>query len=145
MMRPNHRWRGRAARVLRVQLAVLGWRTPGRQKRLMGQARTRWREALGLWCWSGGDFFDADGIGPLGDERVTIFHRQSCILNKHLRALATTPDEIVEEVLPADAVRAGWGIYSCFAAFNEAGQIVHSILPFRSYSMQDGWADYQPL
>jgi hypothetical protein len=27
-----------------------------------------------------------------------------------LRAFAATPGEIVEEVFPADAVRAGWGI-----------------------------------
>ena len=31
-------------------------------------------------------------------------------------------------MLPADAVRAGWGIDSCLATFDEAGQIVHSIL-----------------
>ena len=23
--------------------------------------------ALGFWCCGGGDFFDADGVGPLGD------------------------------------------------------------------------------
>jgi hypothetical protein len=41
---------------------------------------------------------------------VSFFHRHPGILHKHLRAFAATPSEIVEEVLPADAVRAGWGI-----------------------------------
>ena len=131
MMRPSHRWRGRAARVLRVELAVLGWRTPGRQKRLMGQARTRWREALRLWCWGGGDFFDADGIGPFGDVGVSFFHCHARILHEHLWAFAASPGEVVEEVLPADAVCAGWGIDSCLAAFDEAGQIVHLHPPFQ--------------
>jgi hypothetical protein len=75
---------------------------------------------LGL---SGGDCFDADGVGPLGDVGVSFFHRHACILHKHLRAFAATPGEIAEEVLPADAVRAGWGIDSRLAAFNPAGQI----------------------
>ena len=33
-------------------------------------------------------------------------------------------------MLPADTVRAGWDINSCLAAFDQAGQIVHSILRF---------------
>ena len=98
---------------------------------------------LGLWRCGGGDFFDADGVGPLGDEGVSFFHRHPGILHEHLRAFAATPGKIVEEVLPADAVRAGWGIDSCLAAFDEAGQIVHRVLRLVGLSMQDGWADYQ--
>ena len=73
---------------------------------------------LGLWRRGGGDFFDADGVGPFGNEGVTFFHRHSGILHEHLRAFAAAPDEIVEEVLPADAVRAGWGIDFGLAAFD---------------------------
>jgi hypothetical protein len=47
-----------------------------------------------------------------------------------LRAFAATPGEIAEEVLPADAVGAGLVIDSRLAAFDQAGQIVHSILRF---------------
>ena len=97
----------------------------------------------GLLSGGGGGFFYADGVGPLGDEGVSFFHRHPGILHKHLRAFAATPGEIAEEVLPADAVRAGWGIDSCLAAFDHAGQIVHSILRFRGHSMPDAWADYQ--
>ena len=46
----------------------------------------RWRGALGFWCCGGWDFFDADGVGPLGDEGVSCFHRHPCILHEHLRA-----------------------------------------------------------
>jgi hypothetical protein len=67
-----------------------------------------WRGALGFWRCGGWDFFDADGVGPFGDEGITFFHRHSGILRKHLWVFAATPGEIVEEVLPADAVRAGW-------------------------------------
>ncbi len=80
---------------------------------------------LGFWRCGGGDFFDADGVGPLGDEGVSFFHRHPCILHKHLRAFAATPGEIVEEVFSADAVRAGRGIASRLATFDHAGQIVH--------------------
>ena len=104
-----------------------------------------WREALGFWRCSGGDFFYSDGIGPLGDVGVSFFHRHSCILQKHLWAFAAAPGEIVEEVLPADAVCAGRGIHSCLAAFDEAGQIVHCIPRFRDHSMQDGRADFQSV
>ena len=85
------------------------------------------RGALGFWCCGGWDFFDADGVGPLGDVGVSFFHLHSCILHKHLRTFAATPGEIAEEVLSADAVRAGWGIDSCLAAFDQTGQIVHFI------------------
>ena len=88
-------------------------------------------------------FFDSDGVGPFGDEGVSFFHRHPGILHKHLRAFAATPGEIVEEVLPADAVRACWGIHSRLAAFDEAGQIVHCIPRFRDPSMQDGRTDFQ--
>ena len=108
----------------------------------MGAVR-RLRLMLGFWCCGDWDFFDSDGVGPLGDVGVSFFHRHSCILQKHLRAFAATPGEIVEEVLSADAVCAGWGIYSCLAAFDEAGQIVHGIPRIRGHSMQDGRADFQ--
>lgn len=98
---------------------------------------------LGLRSTLGRGFFDSDGVGPLGDVGVSFFHRHSGILHKHLRAFAATPGEIVEEVLPADAVCAGWGIHSCLAAFDEAGQIVHYIPRFRDPSMQDGRTDFQ--
>ncbi len=98
---------------------------------------------LGFWRCGGGDFFDADGVGPFGYEGISFFHRHPGIFHKHLRAFAATPGEIAEEVLAADTVRAGWGIDSCLAAFDEAGQIVHSILRIREHSMPDGWADYQ--
>ena len=101
------------------------------------------RGALGFWRCGGGDFFDADGVGPLGDEGVSFFHRHPGILHKHLRAFAATPGEIAEEVLPADAVGAGRGIDSCLAAFDHASQIVHRVLRLVRPSMQDGWADYQ--
>jgi hypothetical protein len=84
--------------------------------------------ALGFWRSGGWGFFDADGVGPLGDEGVSFFHRHPGILHKHLRAFSATPGEIVEEVLPADAVRAGWGIDSRLATFDHAGQIVHRVL-----------------
>ena len=87
----------------------------------------RW---LGFWCCGSGDFFDADGVGPFGDEGVSFFHRHPGILQKHLRAFAAAPGEIAEEVLPADTMRAGWGIDFRLAAIDEAGQIVHSILRF---------------
>jgi len=98
---------------------------------------------LGFWCWGGGGFFNTDGVGPFGDEGVSFFHRHPGILHEHLWASAATPGEIVEEVLPTDAVCAGWGIDFRLAAFNETGQIVHSILRFRIHSMQDGGAEYQ--
>jgi len=88
----------------------------------------RWGVALGLWRCAGWDFFDSDGVGPLGDEGVSFFHRHPGILHKHLWAFSATPGEIVEEVLPADAVRAGWGIDSPLATFDHAGQIVHRVL-----------------
>jgi hypothetical protein len=49
---------------------------------------------------------------------VSFFHRHPGILHEHLRTFAATPGEIVEEVLTADAVRAGWGIDSCLAAID---------------------------
>lgn len=100
--------------------------------------------ALGFRCGGGGGFFDSDGAGPFGYEGVTFFHCHPCILHEHLRAFAAAPGEIGEEVFTADTVRAGWGIDSCLAAFDHAGQVVHSILRFRVHSMQDGRADYQP-
>ena len=101
------------------------------------------RGMLGHWRWGGGGFFDADGIGPFGDVGVSFFHCHACILHEHLWAFAASPGEVVEEVLPADAVCTGWGIDSCLAAFDEAGQIVHCIPRFRDPSMQDGRADFQ--
>ena len=83
---------------------------------------------LGFWRCGGGGFFYADGVGPFGDEGVTFFHRHPGILHEHLRAFAATPGEIVEEVLSADAVRAGRGIDSGLATFDHAGQIVHRVL-----------------
>ena len=77
--------------------------------------------ALRLWCWRGGGFLDADGAGPFSDEGVTFFHRRPGILHEHLRAFAAAPSEVSEEVLTADAVRAGWGIDSGLAAFDYAG------------------------
>jgi hypothetical protein len=56
----------------------------------------------------------------------------------------SAPKEIVKEVFPTDAVRAGGGIDSCFAAFDEASQIVHFILRIRDSSMPDRRTDYQP-
>jgi len=78
----------------------------------------RGRGTLGFWCGGCWGFFDADGVGPLGDEGVSFFHCHPGILHEHLRAFAATPDEIVEEVLPADAVRAGWGIDFGLATFD---------------------------
>lgn len=98
---------------------------------------------LGFWCCGGGGFFDAKGVGPFGYEGISFFHCHPGIFHEHLWAFAAPPGEIAEEVLPADAVCAGWGIDSCLAAFDEAGQIVHFIPRFRDHSMQDGWADYQ--
>ena len=91
-----------------------------------------WRGTLGFWRGGGGDFFDADGVGPLGDEGVSFFHRHPGIFHKHLWAFAAAPGEIVEEVFPADAVRTGRGIDFGLAAFDEAGQIVHLMLRFRA-------------
>ena len=89
------------------------------------------RRALGFrCCGGGGGFFDADGVGPFGDQGVSFFHRHPGILHKHLRAFAAAPGEIGEKVLPADAVGAGRGVDSCLAAFDETGQVVHSILRF---------------
>jgi hypothetical protein len=98
---------------------------------------------LGFWRGGGGGFFYSDGVGPFSDIGVSFFHRHPGILHKHLRAFAPSPGEIAEEVLSADAVCAGWGIDSCLAALDHAGQIVHSILRFRDHSMPDGLADYQ--
>ena len=77
------------------------------------------RGTLGFRCGGGGGFFDADGVGPFGDEGVSFFHLHPGVLHKHLRAFAAAPGEIAEEVLPEDAVRAGWGIDSCLAAFDQ--------------------------
>ena len=76
---------------------------------------------LGFWYCGGGDFFNADGVGPFGDEGVSFFHRHPGILEKHLRAFAASPGEKVKKVLAADAVGAGRGIDSCLAAFDETG------------------------
>jgi hypothetical protein len=101
------------------------------------------RVALGLWGRGGGGFFNTDGVGPFGDEGVSFFHGHPGILHEHLWASAATPGEIAEEVLPTDAVCAGWGIDPRLATFDETGQIVHSTLRFRIHSMQDGRAEYQ--
>ena len=84
---------------------------------------------LGLWCCGGGGLFYADGVGPLGDEGVSFFHRHSCILHKHLWAFAAAPGEITQEMCAADAMGAGWSIDSRLAALDHTGQIVHSIPP----------------
>ena len=52
---------------------------------------------LGFWHCGGWDFFDADGVGPLGDVGVSFFHRHPGILHKHLRVFAAARGEIAEE------------------------------------------------
>lgn len=98
---------------------------------------------LGFWRWDGRDFFNADSDGPFGDEGVSFFHRHSCVLHEHLRAFAATPGEIAKKMLPADTVCAGWSVDFRLAAFNYAGEVVHSPLQFRLHSMPTGRADYQ--
>jgi hypothetical protein len=52
---------------------------------------------LSFWCCGGGSFFDADGVGPFGDQGVSFFHRHSRTLHEHLGAFAATPGELIEE------------------------------------------------
>ncbi len=99
---------------------------------------------LGIWRGGSVGFFDADGIGPFGDEGVSFFHRHPGILHEHLWAFAASPGEIAQEMGSADAMGAGWSIDFGLAALNHTGQIVHSILPTRHHSMQNGRVDYQP-
>ncbi len=68
---------------------------------------------LGFRRGGGGGFFDADGVGPLGNEGVACFHRHPGILHKHLRAFAAAPGQIVEEVIPIDV-----GVYGDIARWN---------------------------
>lgn len=82
---------------------------------------------LGFWRWDGRDFFNADGAGPFGDEGISFFHRHSCILHEHLWAFSATPGEIAKKVLPADTVCTGWSVDFRLAAFNYAGEVMHSI------------------
>jgi hypothetical protein len=91
----------------------------------------RWGLLQHGWCW------------PIRRRGGLVLPCHPGILHEHLRPFAATPGEIVEEVFPADAVCAGWGIDFRLAAFDETGQIVHSILRFRIHSMQDGGAEYQ--
>jgi hypothetical protein len=87
-----------------------------------------WCGTLGFWRGGGGGFFDADGVGPFGDEGVSFFHRHPGILHKHLRAFAAAPGEIAQEMGSADTVGAGWSIDFGLAAFDHTGQVVHSSL-----------------
>ena len=84
--------------------------------------------ALGFWRCGGGGLFYSDGVGPFGDVGVSFFPRHPGIFHEHLRAFAAAPGQIVEEVLSADAVRAGRGIDSGLAPVDHAGQIVHRVL-----------------
>ena len=88
----------------------------------------RWRGALGFWCRGGGGLFDADGVGPFGDEGVSFFHRHPGILHKHLRAFAAAPGEIAQEMGSTDTVGAGWSIDFGLAAMDHTSEIVHPIL-----------------
>ena len=89
------------------------------------------RGALDFWRCGGGDFFDADGVGPLGYEGVSFFHRHPCILHEHLWAFAAAPGEIAQEMFSADAVSASRSIYLGLAALNHTGEVVHLMLRFR--------------
>ena len=82
---------------------------------------------LEFWRCTGGNIFNADGAGPFGNDGVSFFHRHPGIREKHLGAFSPTPGEIAQEVLTADTLGAGRGIHSCFAACDEASQIVHRI------------------
>ena len=89
-------------------------------------------EALGFWRCGGWDFFDADGVGPFGDEGVSFFHRHPGIPHKHLWAFAAAPGEIAQEMCSADAMGAGWSIDPRLAALDHAGEVVHLILQLRA-------------
>ena len=92
----------------------------------------RWRGALGFWCRGGGGLFDADGVGPFGDEGVSFFHRHPGILHKHLWAFAAAPGEIAQEMCSADTMGAGWSIDFGLAAVDHTSEIVHRILQLRA-------------
>lgn len=86
---------------------------------------------LGFRRCGGGGFFDTDGVGPFGDEGVSFFHRHPGILHKHLRAFASAPGEIAQEMGSADAMGTGWGIDFGLAAVDHTSEVVHRVLQLR--------------
>ncbi len=86
-----------------------------------------------------------DGLDPLIDDGVALFHPHGGIGMKHLRASTTSPGEEAEEVVLADRAGAGRGIGSRLAVRDTADGFVHRNSVVLPTSMPVGFPPFQGL
>jgi len=82
-----------------------------------------------------------DGLSPFRNDHVSLLHGHAGIAQKHLRAFAAAPGEIVKKMVLADVVRAGGRVDFPLAALDDAVQLAH-VVPLETMQYARPVADF---